>query len=97
VHAWDTASGRELVTYGEHDNIVIATAISPDGRWAATGGGNNKEIHVWDLKTGQRRVGPDGTPLTLGGTAAVVAEALPIFRATRSPTFKANRDPLPAT
>jgi WD40 repeat protein len=68
AHVFDVATGRELVTYREHDNIVLATAISPDGRWAATGGGDNNEIHIWDLKTGKRRVGADGAPLTLGGT-----------------------------
>jgi WD40 repeat protein len=68
AHVFDVASGRELVTYREHDNIVIATAISPDGRWAATGGGNSFPIHIWDLNTGKRRAGPDGAPLTLGGT-----------------------------
>jgi WD40 repeat protein len=67
-HAWDVATSRERVTYREHGNIVIATAISADGRWAATGGGNNHEIHIWDLKTGKRRAGPDGASLTLGGT-----------------------------
>ena len=66
-HVYDTASGRETVTYRGHDNIVIATAISPDGRWAATGGGNNQEIHIWDLATAERRKGPDGQPLTLSG------------------------------
>jgi WD40 repeat protein len=67
-HVWDVATGRELVTYREHDNATFATAISPDGSWAATSGGDNQEIHIWDLRTGKRRVGPDGTPLTLGGT-----------------------------
>ena len=48
-HVYDLASGQETVTYSGHDNIVLATAISPDGRWAATGGGANNEIHLWDL------------------------------------------------
>ncbi len=64
--------GREIVTYRGHDNSVAATAISPDGRWAATGGGANNEIHIWDLQTGERRKGPDGNPLTLGGTGRPV-------------------------
>ena len=38
-HVYDIASGKEIVTYTGHDNIVLATAFSPDGRWAATGGG----------------------------------------------------------
>jgi WD40 repeat protein len=74
-HVYDLASGREIVSYSGHDNVVIATAISPDGRWAATGGGNAREIHLWELATGKRRPGPGsvsgtvpgGQPLTLGG------------------------------
>lgn len=66
-HVYDIASGREIVSYSGHNNVVFATAISPDGRWAATAGGDNHEIHSWDLQTGERRLGPDGQPLTLGG------------------------------
>jgi WD40 repeat protein len=68
---YDAASGREITTYREHDNIVSAAAISPDGRWAATGGFYG-EIHIWDLRTGARRQGSDGRPLTLGGTGRPV-------------------------
>ena len=66
-HVYDLAGGREVVTYSGHDNIVLATAISPDGRWVATGGGGNHEIHLWDLQTGQRRLDQDSQPLTLVG------------------------------
>jgi WD40 repeat protein len=66
-HVYEVASGREIATYRGHDNIVLATTISPDGRWAATGGGDSFPIHIWDVKTGQRRAGPDGQSLTLGG------------------------------
>src|SRR5262249_40850647 len=31
-HVWEVATGKAAVTYTEHDNIVIATAISPDGK-----------------------------------------------------------------
>jgi WD40 repeat protein len=67
-HVHDAASGREITIYREHDNIVLAAAISPDGRWAATGGGANHDIHIWDLRTGARRQDLNGRPLTLGGT-----------------------------
>ena len=50
-----------------HDNVVLATAFSPDGRWAATGGGRNQEIHLWDPHSGKPRPGPDGKPLRLAG------------------------------
>ena len=66
-NVFDTVSGKEIVTYTGHDNIVLATAFSPDGRWAATGGGNNEEIHLWDPHSGKPRLGPDGKPLRLAG------------------------------
>jgi WD40 repeat protein len=65
---FDVATGQPIVNYDLHDNIVLATAISPDGKWAATAGGNDQEIHVWELKTGKPRLGPDGQPLNLRGT-----------------------------
>ena len=64
---YDLASGQAIVTYAGHDSAVSATAISPDGRWAATAGGANNEIHLWDLRTGQPRLRQDGQPLKLGG------------------------------
>ena len=69
---YDIASGKEIVTYTGHDNIVLATAFSPDGRWAATGGGDNKEIHLWDPHSGKPRPGPDGKPLRLAGQGQTV-------------------------
>jgi len=59
-HIYSFPSGKQQLTYNAHDNVVIATAISVDGRWAATGGGSKKEIHIWNLRTGklkQRLVG----------------------------------------
>jgi len=51
-HLWSYPSGKEIVTYKQHDNVVIATAISPDGRWVATAGGNDRAIHIWNLRNG---------------------------------------------
>nr|VFJ63282.1 MAG: WD40 repeat [Candidatus Kentron sp. FW] len=52
-------SGQRLRRFTEHENAVIATAISPpddQGRkLAATGGGNDNEIYLWDLATGKVR------------------------------------------
>ena len=64
---YDLASGQAMVTYSGHDSAVTATAISPDGRWAATAGGANNDIHLWDLRTGRPRLRWDGQPLKLGG------------------------------
>jgi WD40 repeat protein/uncharacterized caspase-like protein len=68
---YDLASGRETITCRGYDNTVVATAISPDSRWAAIGGFNG-EIHIWDLQTGERRKGADGQPSTLGGSGRPV-------------------------
>nr|VFK63065.1 MAG: WD-40 repeat-containing protein [Candidatus Kentron sp. TUN] len=52
-------AGERLVQFKKHTNVVLATAISPPddtGRHlAATGGGDDKEIYLWDLETGQVR------------------------------------------
>ena len=56
---YDVASGKEIVTYTGHDNIVLATAFSPDGRWAATGGGDKRRF-----KSGTRiRASPGLDPM----------------------------------
>jgi WD40 repeat protein len=65
-HVYDIASAKEIVTYSGHDSGVRATAFSPDGRWAATGGGDNMEIHLWDPHSGKPR------PLRLAGHGQMV-------------------------
>jgi WD40 repeat protein len=68
---WSTITeARPARIYSGHDNVVAAAAISPDGRWAATAGGNEFPIHIWDIATGERRRGRDGQPLTLAGAGA---------------------------
>ena len=52
-HILSVPGGQARLTFSRHDNVVIATAFSPDGRLAATGGGDNKEIQVWDAETGR--------------------------------------------
>jgi WD40 repeat protein len=67
---WDVATGGELATHRIDENIVIAGAISPDGKLAATGGGNNNEIHVWQLETGADVNARDDKTVVLAGTGA---------------------------
>ncbi len=57
---YDATSGKELTAYAKHDNIVIASAFSPDGSFAATGGFNG-DIQVWDPKTGETKAVLKGT------------------------------------
>lgn len=71
-HVFELATGKEIVAYPHHNSSVHATAISQDGRWAATAGDEGYEIHIWDLTSGQRRGGQNNQPLTLGGTGRTV-------------------------
>jgi WD40 repeat protein len=48
----DIGSGDAVLTYRGHDNVVSAAALSPDGKWIATAGGQNSEIHVWNSESG---------------------------------------------
>ena len=50
---WNLKSGKKSLIYKSHDNIVLATAISPKGRLLAMAGGNNNEIHIWSRQTGK--------------------------------------------
>ncbi|WP_089933959.1 caspase family protein [Candidatus Entotheonella palauensis] len=36
-----------------HDNTVLATAFHPSGKWIASGGGDHKEILLWQAQSGQ--------------------------------------------
>src|SRR5215471_6443145 len=58
---FELASGKELKAYAKHDNIVLASTFSPDGRLVATGGGDNKEINVWDPRSGDTKAVLKGT------------------------------------
>ena len=58
---YDATSGEELLTFSEHDNVVGASAFSPDGSVVATGGGHDDVIYVWDLKNGDTNAALKGT------------------------------------
>src|SRR5262249_36695288 len=67
---WEVGSGKRLQQLQQHDDIVIAAAISPDGRFAATGGHADEAIRVWELAMGAPVNSPQGKPLVLAGTGA---------------------------
>ena len=41
------------IIFEPHES-AFAAALSPDGRWAATGSSSTKEVCVWDTTTGQK-------------------------------------------
>ncbi len=90
---YDLKSGKEILTYSGHNFIVLAAAISPDGHWAVTAGGNNSEIHIWDLRTGERRRSPSGQPL-MPSAKVQLAFAVGFAKDGRSIAW-GNEDPCP--
>ncbi len=56
---WDTVKGSQVRKFGgffggTHNGPVMAVALSPDGAWALTGGGDHADtVNVWDNSNGQ--------------------------------------------
>ena len=51
-NVYSIPSGNKLRSFTKHNNIVLATAISPDNTLAATGDSGETAIYIWDLQTG---------------------------------------------
>lgn len=49
----DFQAGRMLANFSQHNNAVLCGALSPDGKLAATAGGNNHEIYLWRTENGR--------------------------------------------
>jgi WD40 repeat protein len=64
VQVWDVATGKELLSFEGHDNLINCLAFSPDGKRLATGS-EDTTIMLWDLATGK-------TQATLKGHRAYV-------------------------
>ncbi|KAH8759523.1 WD40-repeat-containing domain protein, partial [Diaporthe sp. PMI_573] len=47
---WDVATGACTHTLEGHDDAIESIAVSPDGRWLASGSYNT--IKIWDVATG---------------------------------------------
>jgi WD40 repeat protein/uncharacterized caspase-like protein len=90
---FDVASGKELVAYRQHTNTVFASAFSPDGQLVATGGGNDKEIDIWDPRTGDTKATLKGT----GSSAFAVAFSADGRRFAWGASLKNNQRPLEMT
>ena len=64
-------AGQVQHTFTGHDNLVIATAVHPSGQWVASGGGDDKAILLWDVRTGAvlSRLASQGQTITAVGFA----------------------------
>jgi WD40 repeat protein len=58
-------SGKTERVFTGHQNVVVATAFHPSGQWVATGGGEHKEILLWQVHTGQVLARLEGTGRTI--------------------------------
>ena len=58
-------SGKTERVFTSHQNVVVATAFHPSGQWVATGGGEHKEILLWQVHTGTVLARLEGTGRTI--------------------------------
>jgi WD40 repeat protein len=58
---FDVERGTPVQIYRGHQHIVMAAAISSDGRLAVTAGGWNNEIHIWEYESGRLLRSMQGT------------------------------------
>jgi serine/threonine protein kinase/WD40 repeat protein len=49
---FDRAPSQPLATLGPHE-ALDNVALSPDGRWAATGSSSDRSVRVWKVETGE--------------------------------------------
>ncbi len=59
-HVLNINTGRRVASNRSHDNVVLTSAISPNGKWAATAGGSDFGLSVWDLRSGREEVQTSG-------------------------------------
>lgn len=64
-HVYNINNGKRVAVFTGHDNGVLASAISPNGKWAATAGGGDFSVSVWGLETGQRQIHSAGHGQTI--------------------------------
>ncbi|HEY6077267.1 MAG TPA: WD40 repeat domain-containing protein, partial [Polyangiaceae bacterium] len=57
--------GKLVAKNTSHDNVVLASAISPSGNWVATLGGSTYALSLWDPRSGAESVrsGGHGAPV----------------------------------
>ena len=73
IQLWDAQTGREQLTWHNHQRVAQAVAYSPDGRRLASVGGllavhPDQEVKVWNTRTGQETL---SLPGHVGGLRSV--------------------------
>jgi WD40 repeat protein len=57
---YSITDGRLVARHVGADNVVLAADISPNGKWAATAGGSDFRLSIWDLASGTEQVRASG-------------------------------------
>ena len=65
---WDAATGKELLTLTGHGAELRPVAFSSDGKFLATGSGDNT-AKIWDVATGQELLTLPGSEGAVYGVA----------------------------
>ena len=95
-HVFDSTSGKSVTAYRGHDDKVVASTFSRDGRFVATAGGNRFPVHIWDPRTGETQAILQGTGLQVwsasfsedGQSIAWGHEASPMLNRTTGLEFQ---------
>ncbi|MCK4414438.1 MAG: TIR domain-containing protein [Candidatus Eisenbacteria sp.] len=74
---------RELTGHG---NWVRSVAVSPDGKWAASGS-DDKTVRVWDLETGECRATMEGHTAAVW-SVAITSDGTQIISGARDDSFR---------
>lgn len=59
-HVIHINTSRLVASNRSHDNVVLVSALSPNGKWVATAGGDDFGLAVWELGTGREQVRASG-------------------------------------